>query len=373
MGYLIGLPGFCFNTKAKNKPKRYGAYYLNTFVNMLYHLPRKGLIRLNIALIFLLSVLLVVFLLALDHDIEDIIYRFFQSIVFTTLISFGNFWLLHLNERYKAKHNKIILYLCSYIGAFVVWLFVIKVYSIATGNAWEGERGTAMAYVLAVLAIFFFNTVILVVQNLFIFQYRNMQNEMEKLQLKASLSDTTILLLRQQIKPHFLFNALATVKSLYKQDVKVGEEYLVRLADFLRVSVSNPTAHTVLIKDEIAFCINYLKMQKIRFGSAIEYQIKISEPTLNKKYLPYFSLQPLLENVLKHNALTEEKPINIVIDEQDDFIVVRNNIQHISTKEESAGNGLYNLKERYRLLGEEEIKITSDELFFTVYLKILKK
>lgn len=329
----------------------------------------------NIVISFLFSALLTIFLLAVHYDHADIIYRFLQAFVFNNLVSFGNMWLYNWIFNAQTKERKLpkfSLYLCSYLWAILVWFFVVSFYSIATGKSWEGEKGTLGAYFLAILTIFCFNTVILIIQNLLIFQYRHAQSEIEKFQLKANVSNTTNLLLRQQIQPHFLFNALTTVKSLYKQDEKLGEQYLVHLANFLRVSVSNPKDHIALVKNEIAFCLNYLKMQKIRFSDAVEYDIHISKDTLDKGYIPYFSLQPLIENALKHNALTEEKPIKIWIYEENGFIVVRNNLQENLHKEESAGNGLYNLRERYRLLGEEEIRITSENAFFTVYLKILE-
>lgn len=248
---------------------------------------------------------------------------------------------------------------------------VVKLYSILTGNEWEGMDGTIAPYILAVLAMLFFNTVILVVQNLFILQYRNAQVEIEKLQLETNVTNAKNLLLRQQIQPHFLFNALTTIKALYKQDQKLGEEYLVHLADFLRVSISNPKQYKALIGQEVSYCQNYLKMQKIRFGSALEYDIVIDQHVMDTGGLPYLSLQSVVENVLKHNGATEEKPLRIEIYKDNDYIVVKNNLQKRVHKELSLGNGLYNLNERYRLLGEDNVKITSDNLFFTVYLKIL--
>lgn len=350
---------------------------INTFVIMPQQLPIKGLIRLNIIVSLLFSALLTMFLLALNYERDDVIYRFCQSFIFTNMISYGNAWLLFaVNLKFWNKRQKLrtfSIYLCSYIWGIVAWVLVVSLYSIVTGKEWEGKSGALTAYILATLAVFCFNTIILIIQHAFVFQFRNAQNEIEKLQLKANVSDTMNLLLRQQIQPHFLFNALATVKSLYKIDSKLGEQYLVHLANFLRVSVSNPKEHIALVKDEIAFCMNYLQMQKIRFGNAVEYDIKLDQNVLNKGYLPYFSLQPLIENALKHNDLTEERPLKISIYEENGFIIIRNNLQENQHKEESAGNGLFNLKERYQLLGEDEIRITSDAYFFTVYLKILMK
>jgi LytS/YehU family sensor histidine kinase len=139
------------------------------------------------------------------------------------------------------------------------------------------------------------------------------------------------------------------------------------------VSISNHTTKTTLIKNELEFCLDYLKMQKIRFGTAIDYSINIPEETIQSRYLPFFSLQPMVENALKHNDLTEERPILITIKEENGFLLVSNNVQPRSYKETSTGQGLLNLTERYRLLGEEGITIKSDSSFFTVGLKILDK
>jgi len=128
-----------------------------------------------------------------------------------------------------------------------------------------------------------------------------------------------------------------------------------------------------LVNNELAFCLDYLKMQKIRFGAALDYSISISEQTIQSRYLPFFSLQPLVENALKHNDLTEERPIHITIKEEDGYLSVTNNLQLRSYKENSTEQGLSNLAERYRLMGEDTIVISSDNQFFTVRIKILEK
>ncbi|WP_158275285.1 sensor histidine kinase [Pedobacter sp. HMWF019] len=267
---------------------------------------------------------------------------------------------------------KIKFYFCSYLSTVAIWILVKTLYSIVTGFKWEGDGPHIyMAYILGVLAVCIMNTFVLILQNTVILQYKKAQSEIENLQLKANRSETANLLLRQQIHPHFLFNALNTVKSLYKRDFQQGEDYLVHLANFLRVSISNQTTKTTLIKNELEFCLDYLIMQKIRFGTALNYTIDISEQTIQNRYLPFFSLQPLIENALKHNDLTEERPILITIRESDGYLSVSNNLQPKSYKEPSTGQGLSSLAERYHLLGEAEIIITSDQAFFTIKLKTL--
>lgn len=321
------------------------------------------------------SVLVTVFLVASTHDVSGATLRFVQTFLFMAITGFCNLGLLHLfgvEKQDAEKYSKLKFYLSSYLCVVLVWILVKTLYSVVTGQKWEGEGPNLYrSYALAVLSIWILNTMILVLQNMVILQQRKTQAEIENLLLKANRSESANLLLRQQIHPHFLFNALNTVKSLYKNDFKQGENYLVHLANFLRVSISNQTTTTTLIKNELEFCLDYLKMQSIRFGTALEYAIEISHERIECGYLPFFSLQPLVENALKHNTLTEESPILITIKEEDGYLLVSNNLQPRSYKEASTGQGLLNLSERYRLLGEEPIEINTDSSFFTVKIKIL--
>jgi two-component system LytT family sensor kinase len=341
------------------------------------YLPIKNIIRLNWILSFLTALLFFIFLLAVTHDIADSLGRFLENFAFMCILSFSNLFFLRLFSHENAPRKKFLplkFYICSYLSAIVIWLFVRSLHSFFTGLPWEGEgKFIVRAYSLAILAIWVFNTLIIVLQGMVVLQHNKAKAEIENLQLKANVSETANLLLRQQIHPHFLFNALNTVKSLYKKDMRQGEEYLVHLANFLRASVSNHTTKTTSVKSEVDFCVDYLKMQKIRFGEALNYSINISEDTLLTKYLPFFSLQPLAENALKHNELTEENPITINITEANGRLLVSNNLQLRTYKEASTGQGLLNLAERYRLLGEPGIDITSENSFFTVSLKILNK
>jgi two-component system LytT family sensor kinase len=230
-----------------------------------------------------------------------------------------------------------------------------------------------MAYPLAILASWVINTFIVFLQDFVTLQYKQSQGEIENLQLKGNVTEMSNLLLRQQIHPHFLFNALSTIKSLYKKDPPQGEEYLVHLVSFLRASIANHQTKTTLVKNELDFCMNYLKMQKIRFGDAFNYSVEISQQTINHKYLPYFSLQSLVENALKHNDLSELSPVHIIIGEENGYIAVRNTVHLPKYREPSTGQGLSNLSERYRLMGEEDIVISATADFFAVQIKTLDK
>lgn len=348
-----------------------------TFVCMSTRLPLKNLQRLNWIISFMIATLFFIFVLAGAHSFSIAFYRFLQSLVFTVGLTFGNLALLSRfveENRQREVRIKKSFYLCSYFLAALDFLLVKYLYTAFTGIPWEGDNDPYhMAYPLALLATWVINTFIVFLQEFVILQYKKSQGEIENLQLKGNISEMSNLLLRQQIHPHFLFNALSTIKSLYKKNPPQGEEYLLHLVSFLRVSISNHETNTTLVKNELDFCMDYLKMQKIRFGEAFDYSVALLPETLNNKYLPYFSLQPLVENALKHNDLSELSPLQISIREDNGYIIVKNSVHSPKYKEPSTGQGLLNLSERYCLLGEEDILIEGNDAFFSVRLKILDK
>ncbi len=235
--------------------------------------------------------------------------------------------------------------------------------------------GWKMALFIAYVSLIQY-TFIYLIQNFTLSQYEKGRIELELLQLKSSNAETVNQLLQQQIKPHFLFNALNTLKSLIKKKPELAEDYLIHLSDFLRASFSNTSADPGLasLTEELAICENYMEMQKVRFGAALHYQVDPELADYGPDYrLPVFSLQPLLENAIKHNVATVEMPLSISLKKDGNYITVTNNLQFKSSIEHSTGNGLTNLKERYRVISGDEILVTKDQNSFSVRIKILKK
>jgi len=216
----------------------------------------------------------------------------------------------------------------------------------------------------------FVNTLIIMVQNYVVLEHDKLKTNLELSALKVAHAEAENLLLRQQVHPHFLFNALGTLKALYKQNPKAGDTYVIHLANFLRASVSNHTNKIARLDEELTLLQDYLEMQKIRFGTALVCTIHVPKESLKTYWLPAFSLQPLLENAIKHNELTEEMPLQVVVSQQGDRMVISNNLQRKRTKEPSTGNGLSNLTERYRLLSGDAVIIEEREGVFSVSLKM---
>lgn len=222
-------------------------------------------------------------------------------------------------------------------------------------------------YVSMILYAFIF-----LIQNFIMHQYEKSRIELELLQLKSVNAETANQLLRQQIQPHFLFNALNVLKSLIKKYPLTAEAYLIRLSDFLRASITRNTSGLATVKEELKLCADYMEMQQIRFGEALQYKLEIAEEDeCMHGILPFFALQPLLENAIKHNELTNAHPLTITIRRRAACIEVSNNLQIKKSVEHSTGYGLANLRERYKILSGDEIIILSDVREFTISIKIL--
>lgn len=336
------------------------------------NLPVKSLIRLN-WLAAAVGCLYVFFYSIPDQVVTKV------SISFTAMAGFGllfsgyvNLYLLRFYRRKYATRRvwyNLARFFISFAICAVFHLSIIPFFALLAGVTWSYEHSKIIPSIIVHTAVS--NLLIMLLQNTIVLQYDKSSADLELSRLTVSNAEAANLLLRQQIHPHFLFNALNTLKALYKKGSSEGEEYLVHLANFLRASISNHSSRIATVMDELELYLNYLEMQRIRFGSALVCEIDIQDPKRRSYFMPSFSLQPLLENAIKHNEVTEENPLTVILKQEGDWITVSNNVQPKRVKENSDGYGLANLAERYRLWSGDEVLISKDDNFFSVSLKIL--
>ncbi|MEM1321573.1 MAG: histidine kinase [Bacteroidota bacterium] len=218
------------------------------------------------------------------------------------------------------------------------------------------------------------NSFILIMISLVVSRNEFARLKLEKAELEISQLITQQEQLKQQIHPHFLFNALGTLQILIKSDAPKALLYAQRLAIFLRASLTLAQSDIVSVREEIAFFENYLQLQQMRFDQAINYQINIPDVILDNAKLPVFSLQLLAENAIKHNAFSSKSPMEILlIYEPNSFLWVSNDKfpKYKNGKGKEYGIGLKNLTNRFRHFTEDLPQIVETDNHFKVKLKIL--
>jgi sensor histidine kinase YesM len=127
------------------------------------------------------------------------------------------------------------------------------------------------------------------------------------LELEKHLAEARLQALLRQLKPHFLFNTLNGIASLMHSDVHAADRMLVRLAELLRLTMSNPGQPLTRLKDEIAFIEKYLEIERIRFRDRLSVSIDVDPDTLDAQ-VPSLILQPLVENAIRHGIEPHARP-----------------------------------------------------------------
>lgn len=286
------------------------------------------------------------------------------------------FWIMNivLYARFQsinAREN--VKQIVRYCLSFVLAIALIALYLFVMTHFLPDPR-YGRAFFIPLVAAFTNNTIVLIILDLVVLQKKKAQIELENTQLKMNSIQAQHQHLKHQLQPHFLFNALNTLKSLIKKHPAEAQDYVVRLSEFLRATITTESHDTIALKNELKLCVDYLEMQRVRFKDAFSYTIAVPEELLEAAFLPVFSLQLLAENAIKHNSFTHEKPLAIAITyKQGGYISVHNNRKPKNVRGASSGIGLKNLAERYKVLADKELVIAETDSNFSVELPILNK
>lgn len=193
---------------------------------------------------------------------------------------------------------------------------------------------------------------------------------MENEQLKLETSVAQFERLKQQVNPHFLFNSLNILKTMVKNNDPKSEEYIIRLSELYRTSLLSEQKEKVPLEEELAALENYFFMLKARFENKLVVSQRLQPETA---FIPPLTLQMLVENCIKHNVVSADKPLHIELFQEGPYIVVRNNLQPKRGVEDSNHIGLENIRQRYKVLTGQEIKVEKSDTHFTVKLPIISE
>lgn len=186
---------------------------------------------------------------------------------------------------------------------------------------------------------------------LFAYEYIYKEKSLAEKQknLEIELNNTKLQILKSQLQPHFLFNALNGVVAEMEDNTAKAQEILINISDLLRTSLSTDFLTPIPIKDEIELIIKYLSIEKMRYADQLNFTINMDDDMREKK-IPVMILQPLVENAIKHGFKNIEKPLVIIIDIKNNRIMVRNN--GCALKQNIPKIGLQNVTQRMEIFNK---------------------
>jgi two-component system LytT family sensor kinase len=128
---------------------------------------------------------------------------------------------------------------------------------------------------------------------------------------RARLIEAEMRALRAQISPHFVYNSLTTIASFVRTDPERARELLLDFADFARYSFRNPREFTTLA-EELRSIDRYLLLERARFGERLRFTVEIA-PEVLPVAVPFLSLQPLVENAIRHGMEASRQSFHVRI------------------------------------------------------------
>jgi len=176
--------------------------------------------------------------------------------------------------------------------------------------------------------------------------------------------------LRSQVNPHFLFNSFSTLITIIDEDKDVAIKYVEKLSQFFRDILEYRDKDLIPLSEELKLTDTYYYLQKKRYSQNLQLEIEVGEKEL-ESLIPPMVLQMLVENAIKHNVVSAEKPLSVRIFTKGKHIFIINNLQPKKAGIPSTGIGLANIRNRYILLGFGETVIDTSTDKFIVKLPII--
>lgn len=261
--------------------------------------------------------------------------------------------------------------LCAVITVAVYFLAPVTLrFSGETVLVYQGPH---LVDFVVIMKCLFMLVIVLLYSQIYVLTSQRQQVVLENEQLKNENLTTRYNMLVSQINPHFFFNSLNSLSMLVREkDERRALEYIDQLSYTFRYITQNGNNNTlVTLRDELEFARAYCYLFKIRYADKIFFDIEVAEAFMDWQ-LPAMSLQPLLGNAVKHNAITAKNPFRVRIFVENERLVVENERRPMLEPQIGTGTGLKNLNSRYGLIVGREIEIDDDGTRFAVRLPLVK-
>jgi two-component system LytT family sensor kinase len=314
---------------------------------------------------------ILMWLVAFEDNRGNVSVRWWEPLVWegsSCLVASG--WLL-LQRRVSGRWAVYLAQPWQWFGRHFAWLpviaisFVVLVYSLRHGiyalttEVYEHPPWPYLFFYEGIKILLFTGLWLGIIFGLE--SFISWRRERERLlTLQKHLAESQLARLREQLRPHFLFNSLNTISSLMQVDVERADRLLTLLADLLRASLQAEARQLSSLREELELLRLYARIMQERFAGRVMLTWQIEENALDVS-IPTMVLQPLLENAYKHGVECSAAAVAMSVTARrrgDDLEVTVRNSGCLPDSLPDGGIGLRNCRERLALIYGDKAKLT---------------
>jgi two-component system, LytTR family, sensor kinase len=252
-------------------------------------------------------------------------------------------------------------------GLCVLFIEIFKPSIFWKGLTTTDEDLAWKFFILIVVSVFIYKviyTILFSYKQYAVTQIETVQRERKQLELQFEA-------LKNQLSPHYLFNSLNTISSLIYNDPQTAEQFIRRLALTYQYILSTQHKRHVSLAEELDFVQSYYYLLRIRFQQSLTLEVNLPKSIMTSP-IPPLTLQLLVENAVKHNTITQEKPLLIYISAVDNTQLKVTNTKNESIQSSASFRiGIENIRKRYEFFTAKKIEIRDEEKF-VVSLPIIR-
>ncbi len=329
--------------------------------------PRKEFWVLNIAGWAILGLINIVF--QTDYLSNNFIAIAYSVVI--TLVGIGmSLFLRMLILKLKLVERKFLRAITQLLGISLATSFVsvlifsaVIEFTLVPGPfSWDRLIGNTFNFSLTFLVWTF-----IYVSFLFFEQQQNLAAQ--KLRLSLQLKDAELNILRKQLSPHFLFNALNNIRAQILVDPEAARTAILDVSDLLRYALNYQKKKNVTVDEEMEIVQAYINLNKTHLGEKVQFEIDIAQD-LGQLNIPPMSIQLLVENAIKHGALISGGLVSVSVQETPDHKLIEVINPGVLKANKNEGIGLNNLKKRLSEMYKNSVEFSLSSAANTVKAQI---
>lgn len=340
----------------------------------------RRLLQWCLALAFVLQTIIITYNHFSGFYVNHSFQEFLVRLAFSTLVStlFG-LLIVYFNLLVINNLNRIVAWSTAFLKRITLQLSVSVGLSISVAIVMTSMVHQIGPYKAGLWPTIWLNSLILSVVNLlvmialeaWIYYSENRKNQQELEFVRNELAMIKFEVLKNQLNPHFLFNSLNVLSALVTSDAQKASVFIDEFAQIYRYVLETIEKPLVSLEHELGFARSYMYLQQIRYGTNLHYEVEVDSKWLEET-VPPLSLQIVLENAIKHNAITNQHPLVISLKAKDECLWIVNTIHQRVSGIPSTGIGQKNLLRRYALVCGQEpsFKVLNDT--YLVKLPLIK-